>query len=164
LGERRLETIEKDYEEFLELLNKHKVKYCVVGSYALALYAPPRYTKDMDVFMEPSRGNAKRMVLALHEFGFTQLKEKDLMEPGSIIQLGYEPIRIDIITSIDGCSFGQIWKTRKTGKYGKAKTYYMGIKELIRNKKATGRKQDIADLDVLKTIKKKKPRNSQRKL
>jgi hypothetical protein len=145
-------TVEKDYEEFLGLLNKRKVKYCIVGAYALAFYAAPRYTKDLDVFMEQSRDNAKKVIKALHEFGFADLKltEADLMEPKTIVQLGYEPIRIDLVTSIDGCSFEQAWKNRTKGRYGKAKVFFIGLSELIRNKKAAGRKQDQADFELLK--------------
>jgi hypothetical protein len=144
--------VEKDYEEFLRLLNKHKVKYCIVGAYALAFYATPRYTKDMDVFMEQSRDNARKVIKVLHEFGFADLKltEEDLMEPKAIIQLGYEPLRIDLVTSIDGCSFERTWKNRTKGKYGHENIFFIGFKELIRNKRASNRKKDLADLEMLK--------------
>ena len=157
-----MENIEKDYEEFLRLLNKHKVKYCIVGAYALAFYAAPRYTKDMDVYLEQSIDNASRILEALREFGFADLKitEKDLLEPKAIIQLGFEPVRIDLITFIDGCSFKRTWKNRNKGKYGKEKINFIGLKELIQNKRASNRLQDQADLELLKQYsahKKKKP-------
>lgn len=147
-----MEPIQKDYEEFLKLLNKHKAKYCVVGAYALAFYAVPRYTKDVDVFIEQTRENAKRVMSALREFGFRSLglTEEDLMEPGTTIQLGYEPVRIDLVTAIDGCSFKSVWKNRKKGMYGKQKVFFIGLKDLVKNKKASGRKQDKVDLDLLK--------------
>ena len=96
--------IEKDYEELLGLLNKHKVKYCIVGAYAVAFHKKPRYTKDIDIFVEPSVENGKKIVDALNEFGFESLhlSENDFAEKGRIIQLGYEPVRVDIITEIAG--------------------------------------------------------------
>ena len=93
---------EKDYEEFLELLNKHKVRYCIIGSYALSFHARPRYTKDIDILVEASPENAKKILTALDKFGFgsLNLRVEDFSEKGNIIQLGYEPVRIDIITSL----------------------------------------------------------------
>ncbi len=92
--------VEKDFEELLGLFRKNKVKYCIVGAYALALYAKPRYTKDMDILTEPSIENAHRIIKSLAEFGFkkTGLKEGDFSQEGKIIQLGYEPVRVDIVT------------------------------------------------------------------
>lgn len=143
--------IEKDFEELLKLFNKNKVKYCIVGAYAVAFYAKPRYTKDMDILMEPETENAKRIVKSLNEFGFkgVGLKKEDFIQKGTIIQLGYEPVRVDIITSIEGCSFKEVWKNRKSGMYGKEKVFFIGKNELIKNKKASKRKQDKIDLDIL---------------
>jgi len=98
--------VEKDYEELLKLFNKHRVKYCIIGAYAVAFYAKPRYTKDMDILVEPSIKNGQKIVNALNEFGFKSLNlsEKDFSLRGKIIQLGYEPVRVDIITSRIGIS------------------------------------------------------------
>ncbi|MBI5777942.1 MAG: nucleotidyltransferase [Planctomycetes bacterium] len=143
--------IEKDYEELLKLLNRHKVRYCVVGAFAVAFYSRPRYTKDMDILVEPSSANARKVIRALKDFGFKRLPmdETELAKPGQIVQLGYEPVRVDIITSIEGCEFGQVWKNRATGRYGKQKIYFIGLKELLKNKKALNRPQDKMDLDNL---------------
>ena len=102
--------VEKDYEDLLRLFNKHNVKYCIVGAFAVAFYARPRYTKDMDILIEPSSENARNILNALEDFGFGSLplSEEDLTEPGQIIQLGYEPVRIDIITSIEGMDLSLI--------------------------------------------------------
>lgn len=145
---------EKDYEELLELFNKHKVRYCIVGAYAVAFHSIPRYTKDMDLFVEASPQNAKKVLQALREFGFSslKLKEQDFSKAGKTIQLGYEPIRVDILTSIDGCAFSQVWKNRKRGAYGRQKVYFIGKKDLIKNKKASNREQDKADLGKLKNL------------
>lgn len=148
-----MEQVPKDYEELLRLFNAHKVKYCIVGAYALALYAAPRYTKDMDIFIETSSSNAKRVLAALRAFGFGKvaLTEEDFVKPGKTIQLGYEPLRVDLLTSIDGCSFDQVWRNRRKKPFGKVKANFLSIHDLIRNKKASNRRQDQADLERLKT-------------
>jgi len=117
--------------------------------------ARPRFTKDLDVLVKPDLKNGKKIIKALREFGFQSpdLSENDFSREGKIIQLGYEPVRVDIITSIDGCTFEEIWKNRKAGSYGKQKVSFIGIKELIKNKKVTGRRQDEADLEILKKVK-----------
>jgi hypothetical protein len=95
--------------------------------------------------------------LALKEFGFGSLKlsAEDFARKGGIIQLGYEPLRIDLISSIEGVSFFQAWKNRKKGTYGPEKVFFIGLRELIQNKKTSGRKQDLADLEILKMVRKK---------
>ena len=150
--------VEKDYEDLLRLFNKHKVKYCIVGAFAVAFHAKPRYTKDIDIFVFTDIENGQRIVKALNEFGFgkTNLREEDFSKPGKIIQLGYEPVRIDIVTSIDGCTFEEVWRKRDQGIYGKEKVPFIGINELIKNKKAAKRKQDEVDLDILLKAEKRK--------
>ncbi len=142
---------EKDYEEFLELLNKHNVQYCVIGAFALAFHARPRYTKDMDILIEPTTDNAKRLLLALDEFGFGSLNiaVNDFTTQGNIIQLGYEPVRIDIITSIKGLEFADIWKSRIQGPYGKQTINFIDRQNLIRSKRLSNRPQDKVDLELL---------------
>ena len=149
--------VEKDYEELLKLLNKNKVRYCVVGAYAVAFYATPRYTKDMDIFIKPCIENAHRVIKTLNEFGFKRLKlkEKDISRKGKIIQLGYEPVRVDIMTSIEGCSFEEAWKTKISATYGRQKIFFIGINELLKNKRTSKRKQDKIDLDILLSAKRK---------
>ena len=137
---------EKDFEELLKLFNKNKVRYCIVGAFAVAFYAIPRYTKDMDIFVEPDADNAHRIIKSL--------EEKDLIRTGKIIQLGYEPIRIDLMTSIEGCNFEEVWKNRAVGTYGKQKALFIGFNELVKNKKKSGRKQDSVDISILMRKKK----------
>lgn len=150
--------VEKDYEELLKLFNKNKVRYCIIGAYAVAFYAEPRYTKDMDILVEPDIENARKIIKSLNEFGFKSLglTERDFSQKRKIIQLGYEPVRVDIITSIEGCSFNEVWKGKTSGAYGRQKVYFIGIDELIKNKKASRRKQDKVDLDILLSIRKRK--------
>ena len=152
-----MKKTEKDFEDLLRSFNKHRVKYCIVGAFAVAFHALPRYTKDMDIFVEPSQSNAAKIISALREFGFAamQLSASDFSAEGRIIQLGYEPVRVDILTSIEGCAFAEVWKNRKTGRYGKTRVYFIGLNELIKNKRASQRKQDLADLELLSTVKKR---------
>ena len=147
-----------DYEELLRLFNKHRVRYCIVGAYALALHAVPRFTKDFDILLEPSLSNGKHVIEALIEFGFESLKltADDFARPGRIIQLGYEPLRVDLLTSIDGCTFAEVWKHRVRGTYGRTKANFIGLDQLIRNKQESGRSQDLVDLKTLQ----QKPRKT----
>ena len=149
--------IEKDYEELLKLFNKNKVKYCIIGAYALAFYAKPRYTKDLDMVVKSDVENANKILKALNEFGFKslKLKKEDFCKKGRVIQLGYEPIRIDILTSLEGLKFEQIWRNRVTGIYGKEKVFFIGLSNLKQNKKASKRKQDQLDFEILSSVKRR---------
>lgn len=142
---------ERDFEELLGLFNKHRVRYCIIGGYAVAFHARPRYTKDMDILVGPFAENGQNIVTALREFGFGSLKlqPKDFARPGRIVQLGYEPLRVDLLTSIAGCTFEHVWKHRVRGSYGNQRTWFIGRGELIRNKKRSGRRQDQADVETL---------------
>ncbi|GJQ47267.1 DUF6036 family nucleotidyltransferase [Candidatus Jettenia sp. AMX1] len=147
----------KDFEEFLKLLNYHKAKYVIVGGYALSAYFIPRATKDLDILIEPSQNNAIKVIEALKEFGFnlSNLETKELMSPEVIIQLGRPPVRIDILTSITGVEWKEVWKNRKKGAFGESQisTYFIGKNQLIKNKIATGREQDLLDVKKLKKLK-----------
>ncbi len=148
--------VEKDFEELLKLFNQHGVKYCIIGAFAVAYHFKPRYTKDLDLFVEPSKENAKKIMTAIKNFGFGSvgLSEEDFSREHQIIQLGVEPVRIDIITSIGSCSFEEAWKTRKAGTYGNEKVHFIGLGELIKSKKAANRPHDIADIKNLEKVKK----------
>ncbi|MDO8644624.1 MAG: hypothetical protein Q7S00_06650 [bacterium] len=148
--------VEKDFEELLKLFNKHKVRYCVIGAFALGYHARPRYTKDLDLLVEPTEQNGKKIVTALVEFGFASLDitPQDFSQKGRFIQLGYEPVRIDVTTAIEGVTFDEVWKNRKKGRLGETEVSFIGINELIKNKKVSGRKQDLVDLEILKKSKK----------
>ena len=148
---------EKDYEELLRLFNKNKVKYCIVGAYAVGFHTVPRYTKDIDILVEPEKENAMRIIKSLKKFGFKNigLKTEDFYSKGKIIQLGYEPVRIDILTSLKGCTFNEVWKGRVCGAYGKEKVFFIGPKELIKSKKSTKRPVDKIDIAKLKKIQNK---------
>jgi hypothetical protein len=143
--------VQKDFRELLELFNAHKVEYLIVGGYALAFHGVPRYTGDIDIFVKPDTENALRILKALDEFGFgsLDLKEEDFRSPNKVVQLGYPPVRIDIITSISGLSWDEAYEELDKGKYGDVPVYYIGLNHYILNKRASGRKKDIADLEAL---------------
>jgi hypothetical protein len=143
--------VQKDFKELLELFNVHKVKYLIVGGYALAYHGAPRYTGDIDIFVQPERENALCILKALDEFGFGSigLKEEDFQLPDKVVQLGYPPIRIDIITSISGFSWDQAYKGREKGEYGDVPVYFIGREDYILNKRSSGRKKDLADIEAL---------------
>jgi hypothetical protein len=141
----------KDFEELFTLLATHGVRAVIVGAHAVAFHAKPRYTKDLDVLVEPDAGNAARLVGALEDFGFAGLgiSPADFSRPGMILQLGHPPNRIDLMTSIDGVTFDEVWTGRERGSYGAIPVDFIGRAELIRNKRASGRPQDLADLTWL---------------
>jgi hypothetical protein len=142
---------QKDFEDLFACLMRHGVKALVVGAHAVAFHAKPRYTKDVDVLVEPAPENAERLVAALEEFGFggIGLTPHDFTREGRIVQLGFPPSRIDLITSISGVTFAEAWAGRVAGTYGSAEVMYIGKADLIRAKKAAGRPQDLVDVATL---------------
>ncbi len=150
--------VEKDYEEFLNLLNKHNVKYCIIGAFAVAFYAKPRYTKDIDILVESSKENAQRVLKVLEEFGFGELaiSIEDLTRDGNILQLGYEPMRIDLLNRLEGFQFQDIWQNRVTGEYGSERVHFIGLDDLIKNKKMSDRPSDKIDIELLEKNRKEK--------
>jgi hypothetical protein len=138
----------------LVFLRARKVKALIVGGYAFAFHARPRYTKDIDIWIEPTPENAQCLLQALDDFGFGSLglKVEDFSKPGQIVQLGFPPNRIDLLTSIKGLNFEEAWQSRVEDSYGEAKVFYLGMDDLIRNKKAVGRLQDQADVEILESF------------
>lgn len=143
--------LSEDFEEFFGLLNSRRARYLVVGGYAFAVHGRPRYTGDIDIFLDSSENNARKVKKVLDEFGFGEadITVSDLTIADRVIQLGNPPFRIDLLTSISGVTFSQAWKNKVSGKYGKEIVYFIGKADLIRNKRASGRKKDLLDLDDL---------------
>jgi hypothetical protein len=143
--------VTKDFAELFACLNARGVKALVVGGYAFAFHAKPRFTKDIDIFVEPTEANAASLLQALDDFGFggLGLTTADFTTAGTVIQLGVPPNRVDLVTAIDGVTFEEAWAGRVPGTYGDAAVAYLGRAELIRNKRASGRTQDLADLEAL---------------
>ncbi|MDB5874937.1 MAG: hypothetical protein JWQ07_4379 [Ramlibacter sp.] len=140
-----------DFKEFAELLNSNGVEYLVVGGYALAAYGHPRYTGDLDFWIASDPTNAHRVLAALAQFGFDQLgvTHDDLTTPNQVIQLGFPPGRIDLLTSIDGVSFGECYPRRMTVPVDGVTLNFISLEDFKINKKAVGRHRDLADLEAL---------------
>jgi len=150
--------LDKDFREFVELLNKKEVEYLVVGGYSVAFHGFPRYTGDFDIWISPTKKNAKKLIQVLIDFGFGSmgLTHKDFLLPGKIVQFGVEPLRIDILTAIDGIgSFKDAYSRKKSVNVDSLDVLYIGFNDLIENKKATNRLQDQRDVEELKKIKSK---------
>ncbi len=143
--------IQQDFKELLELLNAHKVEFIIVGAYALAFHGVPRFTGDIDILVKPDPENAGKILAALKEFGFgsLDLTESDFNEPDKVIQLGLAPVRVDLITSLTGVSWQKAFSGKVKGNFGDVHVYYLGKKELLSNKRALGRKKDLADIEAL---------------
>lgn len=143
--------VQSDFKELLELFNSHGVEYLIVGGYALAYHGVPRYTGDIDLFVRPTADNANRIMAALGEFGFGSvgLTTRDFATSGNVVQLGVPPVRVDIVTSLSGVSWEQAHDGRVGGDYGGIPVFFIGRDEFVANKRAVGRKRDLADLEAL---------------
>ena len=146
----------RDFEEFFASLNARRVRYLIVGGYAVGFHARPRATKDIDVLVDTTATNARRVIAAVETFfggKDSSLTEAKLRDPRTLIVLGSAPVRIDILTSIDGlASFAAAWKRRAGGSYGKEAVSYLSLVDLVASKRAAGRPQDLADVDVLERV------------
>ena len=140
-----------DFEDFLRLLEVHQVEYMIVGGYAVAFHGFPRFTKDIDVFFEASRANVDRLTRVLVEFGFRQesVPQDALETPGTVLAIGVEPVRIDLINQISGLTFAEARQNAIRGHYGEIETRFIGLEDLIRNKNSTNRAKDKADVEEL---------------
>ena len=143
--------VQPDFKELLALFNERGIEYIIVGAYALAWHGAPRFTGDIDIYVRPSPGNAARIIEALNSFGFGSLglKADDFQKPEQVIQLGVPPVRIDLMTSITGVTWEEADAGKVAGKYGDIAVHYLGREQYAQNKRATGRKKDLADLDAL---------------
>jgi hypothetical protein len=143
---------EQDFIDFIELLNQHSVDYMVVGAHALAFHGRPRHTGDLDIWIKPSEENAAKLVNVLNDFGFASLglKETDLLKDNYVTQLGYPPLRIDILNSISGVEFDDAYKNKIEGEVDGLDVKFINVTEFIKNKEASGRQKDLSDIASLK--------------
>lgn len=150
--------LSEDFEDFIRLLNKHKVKYLVVGGYAVAYYGFSRYTGDFDIWIKIGEVNAKKMIKVFNEFGFTGLFEKtDFLVKDKILQVGREPNRIDVLTGISGIDFDEAYSQKNIWNYeDELEMPFIHLNDLLRNKKESGRNKDLIDIEELKKRNKKK--------
>ncbi len=141
----------RDFRDLLAEFNAQGVEYLVVGAHALAAHGHVRATKDLDVWVRPDVENAKRVLKALQAFGapLHDLTEADLTTPGLIFQIGAPPVRIDVMTAIDGVDFAEAWPARMLTRFADQPVAVLSREHLIKNKRATGRTQDLADVEQL---------------
>jgi hypothetical protein len=141
----------RDFKELLELFNAHRVEYLIVGAYALAVHGSPRTTGDLDLWVNATPENAGRILRALEEFGVggLDLSTADFVKPEHVVQLGVQPVRVDLVTAIDGVQWAEAWQGKLAGEYGSVPTHYLGRREFVANKRASGRQKDLADLEAL---------------
>ena len=144
-------VLTQDFREFFQSLNEHNVRYLVIGGYAVAFHGHPRYTEDIDVWIEADKTNAEKLIDALRAFGFGSLglEAEDFLDPDDIIQLGYPPNRIDLLTALKGVDFDTCYASRIVVEIQDTSVNFIDLENLKKNKRATGRLQDLADLEQL---------------
>lgn len=152
--------LNKDYKEMLQCLLEEKVRFLLVGAYAVAVYGHPRATRDIDFFVRATPENASSLIRALKRFGapLSDVSESDFSSAGNIFQIGSSPRRIDILTSISGIEFEQAYAKRKTISIEGMDVPVISLDDLIANKRASGRTQDLADLEKLISLQAADPR------
>jgi len=140
-----------EWSEFIDLLLRHRVRFLLIGAHALAVHGRPRATLDLDVFVEPSVANARRLGAALVDFGFaaSAAEWRHFADPDRMMTLGREPLRIDILNEISGVTFATAWKNRTSGELDGRRVQVIGLRDLRRNKRASGRTKDLLDLALL---------------
>ena len=147
---------EQDFVDFIELLNLHNVEYMVVGAHALAYHGRPRHTGDLDIWIKPSSENAAKMISVLNDFGFNSLglTTEDFLKENYVTQLGYPPLRIDILNSISGVEFNEAYENKIEGIIEDLMINFINVTEFIKNKEASGRKKDLSDIESIKKFQK----------
>lgn len=143
--------VNPDFSDLFAAFNGASARYLVIGAHAVAYYAQPRFTKDLDVWVEASADNARRVIAALQAFGapLSGVSAEDFEQPGVTFQIGVAPNRIDVVTQIDGVAFDDAWPNRVETRYGDQQMWLIGRDDLVTNKKAAGRPRDLLDVDLL---------------
>lgn len=147
--------LQKDLREFIELLNSQEVEYVVVGGHAVAFHGFPRYTGDIDFLVRPTPENARKLVAALEAFGFglPDLTPDLFTQADTVVQLGVPPNRIDLLTSVSGVTFEQVWAHRVETTMDGLSVRMIGFEDLLANKQAAARGKDLADIEELRKTK-----------
>ena len=145
--------VHSDYEDLFKILNAYRIKYLVIGAYAVMYYAQPRYTKDIDIWIIPEINDIVKIYESLKKFGapLHGVKPKNFHEKQMILQIGIAPVRIDILLEVPGISFESAWRNKKRIQYGKTPIYILGKNDLIATKKKAGRPQDKIDIGNLES-------------
>lgn len=157
--------VNPDFRDLFKALNEAGARYLVIGAHAVMFHSEPRYTKDLDVWVEPTSGNSQHVWAALHAFAapLREVLPDDFSNPDVVFQMGREPNRIDVLTSVAGVKFLSAWKRRIRSSYGNQPIFVIGREDLIRNKKAAGRPRDLLDAQKLIQWGKLKAKRSKRK-
>ncbi len=144
--------LSKDFKEFVTLLIENKVDYLIVGGYAVGQYGYPRYTGDLDIWLAIDKENVLKTLNVLKEFGFQSLNlsENDFFKIGNIIQLGYPPLRIDLLNEIDGVTFSECFQNMNKIKIDGMLVNFISYDDLVLNKKSSGRHKDLDDIENMK--------------
>lgn len=150
-----MESLNPDFLDFITLLEKKSVEYLVVGGYAVGFHGFPRYTGDIDFFVAISESNAQRLLEVFQDFGFGDIgiEKEDFLKPSFLIEIGREPRKIQVLTGIDGVTFEECQMAAVDFDYSGQKIRFIGLQELIRNKKASGRSKDLIDAQELSRCK-----------
>ena len=145
-------NLPEDFKEFIELLNAPQVEYLIVGGYAVGFHNRPKFTNDIDIWINKSEENAHKMLAVLKDFGFGSLEINlaDFTTKDRVIQLGHAPLRFDVMTSISGVEFSEANKEKMEGIYLGIKTFFISLDQIMQNKKASGREKDLQDIKWLK--------------
>lgn len=147
--------VSSDYRDLFKILNRYKVRYLLVGAYAVSYYTEPRFTKDLDIWIEPDKKNADRTYKALKRFGapLKSVSPDDFTKKKLLYQIGVAPVRVDIMMDLAGLDFARAWRSRKRSRYADVTVNILGLRELITSKKRFKREQDKLDLKRLKRLK-----------
>jgi hypothetical protein len=140
-----------DFADLLRAFSDAKVRFLVVGAYALAIHSRPRATGDLDIWVEPTPENARRVIQALRAFGapLERVEQRDFEQPGVVFQIGVPPRRIDLLTDLTGLTFSEAWEDRVSHRVLDSNVDFLGRASLIKNKRALGRPKDLVDLALL---------------
>lgn len=140
-----------DFNEFCALLNDHRVSFVVVGAYALAYHGAPRFTGDLDLLVEPTTENGRRLLAAIQAFGFptAPVTPDDIVIGRKVIEMGVPPVQLHVMSAIDGVTWAEVSRGRQAGRLGDQPVNFIGRAELVKNKRAAGRTKDLADLEAL---------------
>ncbi|MEM9479503.1 MAG: hypothetical protein AAGA58_07610 [Verrucomicrobiota bacterium] len=141
----------EDFSEFLRFLNEEKVNYLLIGGYAVGFHGHPRTTGDMDVWIAMNMENASRLMKALERFGFVhnEARAELFLEPGNVVRFRWPPMRIEVLNQIDGVDFDECYRRRVFADFGDLEVPVISLEDLLKNKEATGREQDAADVKAL---------------
>jgi hypothetical protein len=141
-----------DFDEFCALLSARNVEYVIVGAHALAFHGAPRFTGDLDILVRPTEENGHRLLAAIADFGFptAPVMPADIVIGKKVIEMGVPPVQIHVMSAIDGVSWDEVWTTREPGTLGTHTVAFIGRECFLRNKRASGRPKDLADVEALR--------------